>query len=97
MAVVVGYRPKGLTREMYDEVSRQMESSGHWPPDGLDSHILFGEEGSLLVSEVWDSKEQYEAFAEKIRPAFEKAGLEMEGPPEVLQVHEHEQREGAAA
>ena len=95
MAVVVGYRPKGLTRETYDEVSQKMEAE--WPPDGLDTHILFGEEGSLLVSEIWDSKEQYEAFAEKIRPVFEEAGLEMTAPPEVLQVHELQKREGAVS
>ncbi len=91
MSVVVRHQPKGLTRELYDEVSRSLEGAGNWPPEGLEMHVLFGEEGSLRVSEIWDSEEQFQAFAERLRPALNDAGVEF-AEPEIHQVHELQRR-----
>ena len=96
MSVVVRHQPVGLTREKYDEVSRSMEGEGAWPPDGLDMHVLFGSEGDLKVSEIWDSEEQFRAFFERLRAALEDAGVES-GDPQVYEVHELEKREAAAS
>jgi hypothetical protein len=81
-----------LTKERYDEVSRRMEESGSWPPDGLDMHVCFGSEGELRVSEIWDSEEQFRAFSEKLMPALNEAGVEVAAEPEVLEVHELQKR-----
>jgi hypothetical protein len=35
---------------------------GEFPPAGLELHVLFGEEGSLRVSEVWATEDQQRAF-----------------------------------
>ena len=35
---------------------------------GLDYHVLFGPEGDMKVSEIWDSQEQLEAFGEVLMP-----------------------------
>ena len=51
MSVVVRHQLSGLTKEKYDEVSRRMEGSGAWPPDGIDMHVCFGSDGDLRVSE----------------------------------------------
>ena len=65
MSIVVRLSPTNVTREKYDEVAGRLESAGVWPsPDGLEFHVLFGSEGSLRVSEIWDSREQFEAFGE---------------------------------
>ncbi len=58
MSIVVRHRVTGLTRQQYDEVSRRLEESGAWPPDGLQMHVCFGSDGDLRVSEIWDSEEQ---------------------------------------
>jgi hypothetical protein len=92
MTVVVRHSPKSLTKERYDEVSQRMEESGSWPPDGLDMHVCFGSEGSLRVSEIWDTEEQLRAFSEKLMPALEDAGVEVAAEPEVLEVHELQKR-----
>ena len=97
MSIVVRYQPKGLTRERYDEVSRRMEGSGTWPPDGMDMHILFGTEGELRVSEIWDSEEKWRAFTEKIFPVLGEVGVQMGGDPEVFEVHELQKREASRA
>ena len=49
--------------------------------------ILFGSEGNLRVSEVWDSREQLEAFGERLMPILAEIGIEFAGDPEIFQVH----------
>ena len=95
MSVVVRHMPKGLTREQYDEVSRRMEGSGTWPPDGLDMHVLFGPEGEMRVSEIWDSEQQFRAFAEQLMRALDEVGVAYT-EPEVLEVHELQKRPESA-
>ena len=64
MSVVVRYHPVALTAETYDATTSRLEEAGvQWPPDGLDYHVCFGTDGSLNVSEIWDSREQWEASA----------------------------------
>ena len=92
MSIVVRYQPTGLTREQYDDVTRRMQQAGNWPPDGLDMHVLFGSEGDLRVSEIWDSEEQWRAFLEQITPVIDEVGVQQAGEPEVFEVHELEER-----
>ncbi len=91
MSVVVRHQPSGLTREQYDEVSRRMEGGGAWPPDGMDMHVLFGTEGELRVSEIWDSEEQFRAFADRLMPVLDEVGVPY-SEPEVFAVHELQKR-----
>ena len=39
------------------------------------------------MSEVWDSREQMEAFGEYLIPVLQEAGIPVEGEPEVFEVH----------
>jgi hypothetical protein len=97
MSVVVRHQPRGLTREQYDEVSRRMEDSGAWPPDGIDLHVCFGSEGDLRVSEIWDSEEEFRAFNERLQPVLSEVGVQLSGEPEVFEVQELQRREELAA
>jgi hypothetical protein len=92
VSIVVRYRPTGLTRERYDDVSRRMEEAGDWPSAGLEMHVLFGSEGDLRVSEIWDSEEEWRAFSERMMPVLNEVGVQFAGEPEVLQVHELHKR-----
>ena len=92
MSVVVRHLPKGLTREQYDDVSRRMEAAGNWPPAGLDMHVMFGSEGELRVSEIWDSEDEFrEFFSSRLVPALDEAGVSY-AEPEVFEAHELEKR-----
>ena len=91
MSIVVRHQPSGLTREKYDEVSRRMESAGDWPPDGMDMHVLFGAEGDMHVSEIWDSEEQFRAFADRLLPVLDEVGVS-HSEPQVFEVHELQKR-----
>ncbi len=96
MSIVVRYPVVGLTRQQYDEVSRRMEEAGAWPPNGLQLHVLFGTEGDLKVSEIWESPEQLTAFREQMLPVLAEVGVQVAGEPEVFEVHALEQRQTTA-
>jgi hypothetical protein len=88
MSIVVRYAPvPASTIEQYDEVVRRLQESGELPADGFDYHVAFHSDGQLLVSEVWDSPEQLEAFGKRVMPLLADAALEHTGRPEILQVH----------
>jgi len=88
MSIVVRYHPANLTTEQYDESLRRLEGADFaWPPDGLDHHLCFGSDGSLHVSEIWDSREQWQAFGEQLMPILTDIGIEFSGEPEVFEVH----------
>ena len=86
MSIVVRFNPTNVTTEKYEESTRRLEAAGEWPPDGLQLHVLFGTEGSLKVSEIWDSEEQLQAFGERLMPILEDIGIEFSGPPEIFEV-----------
>jgi hypothetical protein len=41
----------------------------------------------LRVSEIWDSREQLEAFGEQLMPILADIGIEFSGDPEIFEVH----------
>ena len=85
MSVLIRFAPASLTAEQYDEATRRLEE-GEWPPDGLDYHVCFGTDGNLRVSEIWDSREQLDAFGERLMPVLADVGIEP-GEPEIIEIH----------
>ena len=86
MSVLVRFTPASLTAAQYEESVRKLEDAGEFPPDGMDYHVCFGTDGSLRVSEIWDSQEQLAAFGEKLLPVLSEIGIEP-GEPELIQIH----------
>jgi hypothetical protein len=88
MSVLFRFQPVGLTRDAYDAVDSQLKDSGAWPPDGLELHVLFGNDNDLRVSEIWESEDKQQAFAEgHLMAALEQHGVQLSGQPEILPVH----------
>jgi hypothetical protein len=87
MSIVARFNPTNLTTEKYDESIRRLEEAGVWPPDGLEYHVPFGSEGNLRVSEIWASREQLDAYGERLMPILADVGIEFAGDPEVFEVH----------
>jgi len=92
MSTLVRFIPKSVTTEQYKQVMSKLGEDGGWMPDGLDYHVAFGSEGNVRVSEVWDSKEQFDAFGKRLMPLLKEAGIELEGPPELIEVQNIEKR-----
>ena len=78
----------GTNAEKYDATMPLIEeAAGQWPPDGLEYHVAFSTGNDFRVSEIWDSKETFEAFGPVLMPILAANGVELAGPPEVLEVH----------
>lgn len=88
MSIVLRLSPANLTREQYDKVERRLEEAGAWPdPPGMEMHVLFGDEGNLRVSEIWDSQESAQAFGDQLMPILADEGIEFSAEPEIFEVH----------
>ena len=78
----------GLTSADYDRTMPAIEASGQFPPDGLEYLVAFRtQDGTFRVSEIWDSMEKFEALGERLMPILSEHGIELAGPPEVLEIH----------
>ena len=95
MSILVRYNPSSLTAEQYEEGDRLLREAGvEALPDGLEYHVCFGSEGNLRVSEIWDSREQFEAYGKRLMemPVFADIPFDAGGPPEIFQVHKIRRR-----
>ena len=88
MSIVVRFNPTNVDRAKYDASMRRLEEAGLWPnPPGLELHVAFGDEDNMRVSEIWASREQFQAFGEGLMPILTDIGIEFSGEPEVFEVH----------
>ena len=87
MSIVVRFAPSGETStEQYDQTIGRLEEAGDFPPDGLDYHVCFLADGNLRVSEIWDSREQFDAFGERLMPILAEVGIDP-GQPDTFEIH----------
>ena len=86
MSILVRFPPSGVTKQQYDDVLPRVEQSGEWPADGLEYHVAFGPEADLRVSEIWDSREQWEEFGKRLMPLLAEVGIRP-GEPELFEIH----------
>jgi hypothetical protein len=85
-SMLVRFTAASATTEQYDETIRQLEKSDNWPPEGLQLHVAFEAGGKFRVSEIWDSKAQFDAFGKRLMPILEDVGIDP-GVPEMLEIH----------
>jgi hypothetical protein len=88
MSIVVRFHPQSMTTAQYDDAVRRHEEAGiEFPPDGMDYHVCFGPDGDLRVSEIWDSREQFDAYGERLMPLLAAAGIQFSSGPEIFEVN----------
>jgi hypothetical protein len=90
MAVAVVMDFEGGTLDQYDQVVAKMGLSpgGPMPPGGI-SHWVTATDNGVRVTDVWESREQFESFAqEQIGPYSAEVGLS-EPQPTFHEVHNY--------
>ncbi len=85
MSIGVYHHPQGMTKAQYDDVLGKLEAAGAGSPAGRTHHACFGPPGALMVFDIWDSAEQFEAFGETLMPILAEVGIQG-GPPAVMPV-----------
>ena len=91
MAIAVQLDFKGGTLEQYDQIIQKMgfRPGGAGAPGGLFHWVAKTPDG-LRVTDVWQSREVFDKFAqEKIGPITQEVGIQ--GPPETqfFEVHNY--------
>lgn len=90
MSVLIRFAPPSMTTEQYDKANARLDEANN-PPDGRDYHVCFGTDGDLKVSEIWDSREQLDAYAQTLMPILAEIGIDP-GSPEIIEIHNIERR-----
>jgi hypothetical protein len=92
MAIAVYFHEKGMTLDQFNESHRLLSAAGPAAaaPPGRLHHSCFGEDGDLMVYQVWDSAESFQAFGETLMPILAKLGINP-GEPSIMALHRLEQ------
>jgi hypothetical protein len=86
MALAIYFHPQSMNAAQYDEVIRRLEAAGVGNPKGRTHHSCFGTGDSLMVYDVWDSQEDFDAFGATLMPILESVNLDP-GTPDVMPIH----------
>jgi hypothetical protein len=89
MATAVQMDFKGATLDQYDQVIDKMgfRPGGPGAPGGI-SHWVTKTDDGIRVTDVWESKEQFEQFAqEQIGPLAEAVGIPSAPDVQFFDVH----------
>jgi hypothetical protein len=90
MAIAAYFHPKSLTLDQFNEVHRRLEKEGAQSNPHRLHHSCFGEDGALMVFEIWDSPESFQDFGKILMPILADVGVES-GEPAVMPIHKLEQ------
>jgi hypothetical protein len=96
MAIAVYFHPKGLTLDQFNETHRRLAAVGAANPSGRIHHSCFGEDGELMVYDVWESPETFQSFGSTLMPILAELGIDP-GDPAVMTIHRLEQTTASRA
>jgi hypothetical protein len=89
MAVGIRIKLEGVDAEQFDVIERSVDPDGN-PPNGLIFHASGPIEGGWGVIDFWESREQFDRFAEeRIGPAVAAGGVATQPDIKEFPVHEH--------
>jgi len=74
------------TTQMYDKTVEELLSTGVLPNKSLLHHAAAPNNGTMVVTDIWESADAFNKFGEKMMPIATKAGIPMV-PPRIYPVH----------
>ena len=86
MAIAIYFHPQAMSASQYDQIMQKLEAAGQGTPKGRSHHSTFGPADHLMVYDVWDSQESFDAFGATLMPILAELGLDA-GAPDVMPIH----------
>ena len=86
MAIAVYFHPESMGTSQYDEIMKKLDAAGAGKPAGRAHHSCFGPAEKLMVYDVWDSQESFDAFGQTLMPILGEVGVDP-GTPDIMPVH----------
>ena len=80
------FSPASMNSAQYEDVLKRLEAVGQGKPKGRLHHSSFGPEDHLMVFDIWDSQENFEAFGGVLMPILAEVGIDP-GEPDVMPVY----------
>lgn len=85
MAIGAYFNTK-MTLDQFNEVHKRLDAAGEGNNPHRLHHSCFGPDGELMVYDVWDSPEAFEAFGAVLMPILAEVGVDP-GEPAVMPIH----------
>lgn len=76
MAIATYFHPKNMTLKQFNEIHRRLDEAGGEPNPNRIHHSCFGDDGDLMVYDIWDSEESFQAFGEILMPILAEVGVD---------------------
>jgi hypothetical protein len=86
MSLMAIYRSTGVDRAKYDAVINELDSKRTAEPGAIVHLAGFLGPDEICVVDVWESREQFEKFGERLRPVLQKHGIP-EQTPEIVELY----------
>jgi hypothetical protein len=86
MAIAVYFHPENLTLAKFEEAHRRLAEAGHADDPHRLHHSGFGEDGEMMVYEIWDSPESFQAYGAVLMPILAEVGIDP-GEPSIMPLH----------
>ena len=87
MALAFYFNPTTpMSSATYDTVMKKLEVAGVGSPKGRTHHSSFGPPDALMVYDVWESQEEFDAFGATLMPILAEVGVDP-GQPTVMPLH----------
>jgi hypothetical protein len=78
----------GVNPEMYDQVQAKVDAESN-PPEGLIFHTAGFTDSSMVVFDVWESREAFERFeTERLAPAIQEMSGGATPPQQRREIYE---------
>ncbi len=75
MRVVVLVTREGFTKNIYDQLMRELNVEDN-PPKGMVTHIATFDNKGIRVTDIWESEQDFRNFSEKrLMPGLNKVGF----------------------
>jgi len=84
--IIVHFQPVGMDQTKYAEILRRLEAAGAGAPPGRLHHTCYGPTDRLLVVDIFDTRDNFEAFGKTLVPILASLGVDV-GQPDVREVH----------
>ncbi|HUP62923.1 MAG TPA: hypothetical protein VNA69_21200 [Thermoanaerobaculia bacterium] len=75
-----------MSTQKYDEIIRRLDAAGAGSPKGRLYHVAFGPLEALRVSDIWETREDFERFGATLMPILQDVGVDP-GTPEFIDVY----------
>jgi hypothetical protein len=86
MSLLVRFTPPSLSSQQYDEIIKRLKAAGEGSPKGRLFAVAFGPANALHVSDVWDTRENFDRFGKTLMPLLQELGIDP-GTPQFIEAY----------